>query len=124
VPVSELLSLPQDAGFYNNYCLSSPTLSVSVTAGTIYSIVLSAKDQIGTAYVGATHYGNYYGGGELWKTDQYGLWQKESSNPEWPVYDMQFRTFVTPEPVPLPAGVWLGICAVSVAGWHLKRQKA
>jgi len=35
---------------------------------------------------------------------------------------MQFQTYVLP--VPLPAGVWLGICAVGVAGWHLKRQTA
>ncbi len=97
---------------------------IDVTAGQIYSIVLWASDQPAplseSVSVGATKYDSY-GAGALWAYDA-GTWWLLSSIPGIPVYDMQFQTYV--QAVPLPAGIWLGIFAVSVAGWHLKRQRA
>jgi len=110
--------------------------NIWVQPGDVYSIVVYADDYTGAVSVGAietapdeegnpTHL-DPYGGGELWA---WGIWDDEGLGPEtWGrlsltgVYYMQFQTYVLP--VPLPAGVWLGICAVGVAGWHLKRQTA
>jgi hypothetical protein len=109
--------------------ISFLTQGIDITEGQTYSIVLWAKDQSGAVAVGATadtiySVGPYYGdylGGDLWT---YGYdedlgaytWLRDTH-----IYDMQFRTYV--QAIPLPAGVWLGICAVSIAGWHLKRQR-
>jgi hypothetical protein len=90
---------------------------IVLTRGEMYSIVLGASDLTNTIGVGATPYESYPDGA-LWANYE-GNWLL--SETDIGVYDMQFRTYVVP--VPLPAGVWLGICAVSVAGWHLKRQK-
>jgi hypothetical protein len=96
---------------------------ISVETGTMYSIVLWGN----VATVGATTSDDYYDRGALWA---WGDWDDDYETPDtWgllsgtypPTYDMQFQTYVVP--VPLPAGVWLGICAVGVAGWHLKRQR-
>ncbi len=107
--------------------VNSSSQKISVNAGTMYSIVLWGN----VASVGATTDDSYYdsgepgkGAGALWA---WGIWEVGGEE-RWGllgdtgVYDMQFQTYVVP--VPLPAGVWLGIFAVSVAGWHLKRQMA
>ncbi len=118
-----------DSGFdkeFDNYSvLGHPTTHIRVDTNTVYSIVLDADDPW-TAWVGAVadlpdvdDPASYEDRGALWTYDL-GTW-KLSTAGDPPVYDMQFRTYVVP--VPLPAGVWLGICAVSVAGWHLKRQR-
>ncbi len=92
---------------------------IVLTKGVMYSIVLWADDYTGAVSVGATTDDSYLDGA-LWKYVDDGkgtlTWL-----PDAPLYDMQFRTYVVP--VPLPAGVWLGVFAVSVAGWHLKRQR-
>lgn len=107
---------------------------IVLTTGQMYSIVLWADDQSGAVSVGAIRpdfdpqdpvypYPDY-GGGALWAgntSDNVTTWRLLSGLTDIPVWDMQFRTYVVP--VPLPAGVWLGICAVGVAGWHLKRQR-
>ena len=142
-PVVEIRGSQPDSATLASVTLSSPLLldnwtlciepldssgqKISVEAGTMYSIVLSTVDQPMTATVGAT-INNSYDGGELWA---WGDWDWDD-NPETTFYewaqlsrtgisDMQFQTYVVP--VPLPAGVWLGICAVGAAGWHLKRQR-
>ncbi len=121
-----------DEDFGNYSVLGDPTPHVPIYANTMYSIVLEAQGPL-TAWVGAMYdkdpedsvVPDLYSRGGLWA---WGAWD-EVEGEEWgllslsdgAVYDMQFRTYVVP--VPLPAGVWLGICAVSVAGWHLKRQR-
>lgn len=105
--------------------ISFLTRGIDVTAGQMYSIVLWASDPTESVSVGATKL-NSYDRGALWAWGQWDegseveRWGLLSGTPDTPVWDMQFRTYVLP--VPLPAGVWLGICAVGVAGWHLKRQ--
>ena len=95
--------------------------SVPIDADVMYSIVLSSLNQPGAVSVGATGYTyDSYEAGALWAYKA-GTWQLLSGLRDIPVWDMQFRTYVVP--VPLPAGLWLGVFAVSVAGWHLKRQR-
>jgi len=124
------LSAPvYDAVSGNWWIRGDPAADISVTAGTMYSIEL--RGQSGTAVqVGDTANELYlnegdplypdYLGGELWTYDydETLTWLDDPG-----LYDMQFRTYIVTEVVPLPAGVWLGICAVGVAGWHLKRQR-
>lgn len=93
--------------------------NVSLTKGQMYSIVLKAYDPSGAVFVSATDYESYEAGA-LWANYDGDTWLL--SETDTGVYDMQFRTYVVP--VPLPAGVWLGICAMGVAGWHLKRHVA
>jgi len=108
---------------YDNWLSISFPDTIRIEAGDMYSIVLWATDGSASVSVGATANSDYYLDGALWETNDAGSWQLVSSvdpTKAKPVFDMQFRTYVIP--VPLPAGVWLGICAVGVAGLHLKRQ--
>ncbi|MCL5281660.1 MAG: hypothetical protein M1376_17315 [Planctomycetes bacterium] len=110
--------------------LDSQGRKISVATDTMYSIVLWASDessQAGTVSVGATPDSTLYTRGDLWRMYDDGTWHPASDllvppSPGVRLYDMQFQTYVVP--VPLPAGVLLGLCAVSVAGWHLRRQRA
>ncbi len=97
-----------------------------VREGTMYSIVVRARDPGGVS-VGATQYDSYYesgqpgeGRGALWAGYNGTDWVLQSTT-EIPVYDMQFHTHVL---VPLPAGVLLGILGLAVAGWRLRREMA
>lgn len=117
-----LSSSGYDEGFDNGLVVGNPTLPISINAGTMYSIVLEAASPW-TAWVGAVAdlpSSDPYTNGALWAYDE-NTWKLYTVG-DPPVFDMQFRTYV--QAIPLPAGIWLGICAVSVAGWHLKRQRA
>lgn len=115
---------------YNNWTLPINFLDqgIDVTSGQMYSIVLWASTSTSSVSVGATNYDSY-GAGDLWAWGQWVEGEEETwrrlmdvdPTKDVRVYDMQFRTYV--QAIPLPAGLWLGICAVSVAGWHLKRQR-
>lgn len=110
----------RDEGFDNYRVLGDPTANIEVKADLMYSILLTTGSTW-TAWVGALAAPRVdpYTDGALWAYDE-GTWKLYTEGSP-SIYDMQFRTYVVA--VPLPAGISLGICAVSLAGWHLKRQK-
>ncbi len=132
---SVTLSDPDPSDGWIRGTLVSP---ISVTAGEMYSIIVQRDPESpGIVSVGATYNESYRpdplnlnpldpDGGALWGNDDGTNWELLMLSGDglfdFPVYDMQFRTYVAP--VPLPAGVLLGILGLGVAGWRLRRQMA
>ncbi len=126
-----------DPHLYDGWIRGTFVSPILVAPGQMYSIVVSAATHPGIVTLGATYNDSYRpdplnlnpldpDGGALWGNDDGTNWELLMLSGgdlfDYPVYDMQFRTYVAV--VPLPAGVLLGILGLSVAGWRLRRQMA